>query len=82
MQIYEVQANNKLNGATDDNFPSIPGHSLALYLRLNCQANKSFLLQGVLAQDVYSPEPGRTAYLAASYVKFLESAGARVVPVM
>nr|XP_046227385.1 gamma-glutamyl hydrolase [Scatophagus argus] len=37
---------------------------------------------GVLAQDVHSPTPNRTAYIAASYVKFLESAGARVVPVM
>ncbi|XP_029314080.1 gamma-glutamyl hydrolase-like [Cottoperca gobio] len=37
---------------------------------------------GVLAQDLYSPVPNHTAYIAASYVKFLESAGARVVPVM
>ncbi|XP_070784383.1 gamma-glutamyl hydrolase isoform X2 [Enoplosus armatus] len=37
---------------------------------------------GVLAQEVYSPKPSKTAYIAASYVKFLESAGARVVPVM
>ncbi|XP_078136573.1 gamma-glutamyl hydrolase isoform X2 [Sander vitreus] len=37
---------------------------------------------GVLAQEVYSPKPNQTAYIAASYVKFLESAGARVVPVM
>ncbi|XP_040921319.1 gamma-glutamyl hydrolase [Toxotes jaculatrix] len=37
---------------------------------------------GVLAQEVYSQKPNRTAYIAASYVKFLESAGARVVPVM
>ncbi|KAM9332179.1 gamma-glutamyl hydrolase-like [Pholidichthys leucotaenia] len=37
---------------------------------------------GVLAQEVYSPVPNQTAYIAASYVKFLESAGARVVPVM
>ncbi|XP_071340750.1 gamma-glutamyl hydrolase isoform X2 [Trachinotus anak] len=37
---------------------------------------------GVLAQDVYSPKPNQTAYIAASYVKFLEAAGARVVPVM
>lgn len=28
------------------------------------------------------PKPNQTAYIAASYVKFLESAGARVVPVM
>ncbi|XP_071751595.1 gamma-glutamyl hydrolase isoform X2 [Centroberyx gerrardi] len=31
---------------------------------------------------VYSPQPNMTSYIAASYVKFLESAGARVVPVM
>ncbi|XP_053537215.1 gamma-glutamyl hydrolase isoform X2 [Ictalurus punctatus] len=37
---------------------------------------------GVLAQEVYSPTPGNNAYIAASYVKYLESAGARVVPVM
>ncbi|XP_026791633.3 gamma-glutamyl hydrolase isoform X1 [Pangasianodon hypophthalmus] len=37
---------------------------------------------GVLAQEVYSPSPGKNAYIAASYVKYLESAGARVVPVM
>ncbi|XP_051267278.1 gamma-glutamyl hydrolase [Dicentrarchus labrax] len=37
---------------------------------------------GVLAQEVYSPKPDQTVYIAASYVKFLESAGARVVPVM
>ncbi|XP_043100031.1 gamma-glutamyl hydrolase [Puntigrus tetrazona] len=36
---------------------------------------------GVLAQDVYDPSPHRNSYIAASYVKFLESAGARVVPV-
>uniref|UniRef100_A0A4W4DVG0 folate gamma-glutamyl hydrolase n=2 Tax=Electrophorus electricus TaxID=8005 RepID=A0A4W4DVG0_ELEEL len=34
---------------------------------------------GVLAQEVYG---GTNAYIAASYVKYLESAGARVVPVM
>lgn len=37
---------------------------------------------GVLAQDVFDPKPYRNSYIAASYVKFLESAGARVVPVM
>ncbi|XP_053353613.1 gamma-glutamyl hydrolase [Clarias gariepinus] len=37
---------------------------------------------GVLAQEVYSPTPGKNTYIAASYVKYLESAGARVVPVM
>ncbi|XP_037550416.1 gamma-glutamyl hydrolase [Nematolebias whitei] len=37
---------------------------------------------GVLAQEVSSPNASHAAYVAASYVKFLESAGARVVPVM
>lgn len=37
---------------------------------------------GVLAQEVFQPKPNQTSYIAASYVKFLESAGARVVPVM
>ncbi|KAM3860374.1 gamma-glutamyl hydrolase [Diretmus argenteus] len=37
---------------------------------------------GVLAQEVFSPRPNMTSYIHASYVKFLESAGARVVPVM
>ncbi|XP_055737819.1 gamma-glutamyl hydrolase-like isoform X1 [Salvelinus fontinalis] len=37
---------------------------------------------GVLAQEVDSPQPQKASYIAASYVKFLESAGARVVPVM
>ncbi|XP_017567937.1 gamma-glutamyl hydrolase [Pygocentrus nattereri] len=37
---------------------------------------------GVLAQEVSAPTPGKNAYIAASYVKYLESAGARVVPVM
>uniref|UniRef100_A0A668ABR5 folate gamma-glutamyl hydrolase n=2 Tax=Myripristis murdjan TaxID=586833 RepID=A0A668ABR5_9TELE len=39
---------------------------------------------GILAQEVskYSTVPNVTSYIAASYVKFLESAGARVVPIM
>lgn len=37
---------------------------------------------GVLTQEFYNPQPGRNSFIAASYVKFLESAGARVVPVM
>uniref|UniRef100_A0A671K417 folate gamma-glutamyl hydrolase n=1 Tax=Sinocyclocheilus anshuiensis TaxID=1608454 RepID=A0A671K417_9TELE len=37
---------------------------------------------GVLAQEVYDPPPHRNSYIAASYVKFLESAGARVVPLI
>ncbi|CAL8313256.1 unnamed protein product [Merluccius merluccius] len=35
---------------------------------------------GILAQESYSP-PNTGSYIAASYVKYLESAGARVVPV-
>ncbi|XP_061613803.1 gamma-glutamyl hydrolase isoform X1 [Phyllopteryx taeniolatus] len=37
---------------------------------------------GVLAQDLPKPKDDKHAYIAASYVKFLESAGARVVPIM
>ncbi|XP_059183046.1 gamma-glutamyl hydrolase [Centropristis striata] len=37
---------------------------------------------GVLAQEAYDPKPNQTAFIPASYVKFLESGGARVVPVM
>ncbi|XP_037312333.2 gamma-glutamyl hydrolase [Pungitius pungitius] len=37
---------------------------------------------GILAQEIRVPKPNQTAYVAASYVKFLESGGARVVPVM
>lgn len=37
---------------------------------------------GVLAQEVFNPQPKQNSYIAASYVKFLEAAGARVVPVM
>nr|XP_057916392.1 gamma-glutamyl hydrolase-like [Doryrhamphus excisus] len=37
---------------------------------------------GILAQDLFTPVENQTSYIAASYVKFLESAGARVVPIM
>ncbi|XP_034036361.1 gamma-glutamyl hydrolase [Thalassophryne amazonica] len=37
---------------------------------------------GILSQEVYKPTQSGSAFIAASYVKFLESAGARVVPVM
>lgn len=37
---------------------------------------------GILAQELKYPEPGRNSYIAASYVKTLEAAGARVVPIM
>ncbi|XP_063062669.1 gamma-glutamyl hydrolase-like [Engraulis encrasicolus] len=36
---------------------------------------------GVLAQEMKTPEPYGSSYIAASYVKTLEAAGARVVPV-
>uniref|UniRef100_A0A3Q3G2L3 folate gamma-glutamyl hydrolase n=1 Tax=Labrus bergylta TaxID=56723 RepID=A0A3Q3G2L3_9LABR len=36
----------------------------------------------VLAQEVLMPKLNEASYIAASYVKFLESAGARVVPVI
>ncbi|XP_019730977.1 gamma-glutamyl hydrolase isoform X2 [Hippocampus comes] len=37
---------------------------------------------GILAQDLSTPKENQNAYIAASYVKFLEAAGARVVPIM
>lgn len=40
---------------------------------------------GILAQECfpdYPPEICNTSYIAASYVKYIESAGARVVPVL
>ncbi|XP_072307372.1 gamma-glutamyl hydrolase [Eucyclogobius newberryi] len=36
---------------------------------------------GVIAQDTKNPTPERQSFIAASYVKFLEAAGARVVPI-
>uniref|UniRef100_A0A3B4AA36 folate gamma-glutamyl hydrolase n=1 Tax=Periophthalmus magnuspinnatus TaxID=409849 RepID=A0A3B4AA36_9GOBI len=44
------------------------------YLRLMCA--------GLMAQDVRSQEANEISYIAASYVKTLESAGARVLPIM
>ena len=40
-----------------------------------------FVSPGILAQELFSAPPNVTSYIAASYVKYLESAGARVVPV-
>ncbi|CAL1596094.1 unnamed protein product [Knipowitschia caucasica] len=37
---------------------------------------------GLMAQDVLRPKNNERSYIAASYVKTLESAGARVVPIM
>ncbi|XP_054863098.1 gamma-glutamyl hydrolase isoform X2 [Amphiprion ocellaris] len=48
---------------------------------LSAQRNDRPII-GVLAQEVFQPKPNQTSYIAASYVKFLEAAGARVVPVM
>ncbi|XP_062850102.1 gamma-glutamyl hydrolase [Trichomycterus rosablanca] len=45
------------------------------------QTNDSPII-GILAQEASFPKPGQNSYIAASYVKYLESAGARVVPVM
>uniref|UniRef100_A0AAX7TL47 folate gamma-glutamyl hydrolase n=1 Tax=Astatotilapia calliptera TaxID=8154 RepID=A0AAX7TL47_ASTCA len=56
--------------------------SLPFYLSAQTDRQNEKPIIGVLAQDVYLPQPSQTAYIAASYVKFLESAGARVVPVM
>lgn len=36
---------------------------------------------GVLAQDYYGNVAGKQSFIAASYVKWLESGGARVMPV-
>uniref|UniRef100_A0A3Q3G0E8 folate gamma-glutamyl hydrolase n=1 Tax=Labrus bergylta TaxID=56723 RepID=A0A3Q3G0E8_9LABR len=44
--------------------------------------NSFHLVLCVLAQEVLMPKLNEASYIAASYVKFLESAGARVVPVM
>lgn len=56
--------------------PNRHGRALAVCL------NGIFLILGVLAQEVRSPSPRKSSYIAASYVKTLESAGARVVPVL
>lgn len=37
---------------------------------------------GVVAQEFFQPTPERQTYIAASYVKFLEAAGARVAPIL
>ncbi|XP_055086240.1 gamma-glutamyl hydrolase-like [Periophthalmus magnuspinnatus] len=36
---------------------------------------------GVVAQEFYQPTPSKKSYIPASYVKYLESAGARVAPI-
>ncbi|XP_023650260.1 gamma-glutamyl hydrolase [Paramormyrops kingsleyae] len=48
---------------------------------LSSQERNDRPIVGILAQEYAKPRPSRLSYIAASYVKFLESAGARVVPV-
>ncbi|OQR71828.1 gamma-glutamyl hydrolase A-like [Tropilaelaps mercedesae] len=36
---------------------------------------------GILAQDYYGPVENKTSFIAASYVKWIEGAGARVLPI-
>ncbi|OQR72891.1 gamma-glutamyl hydrolase A-like [Tropilaelaps mercedesae] len=36
---------------------------------------------GILAQDYYGPVGNKTSFIAASYVKWIEGAGARVLPI-
>ncbi|XP_074549758.1 gamma-glutamyl hydrolase [Halichoeres trimaculatus] len=55
---------------------------LWIFAGISSAARNDRPIIGVLAQEVRSPKPNQTSYIAASYIKFLESAGARVVPVM
>ncbi|XP_067857210.1 gamma-glutamyl hydrolase isoform X2 [Heptranchias perlo] len=59
---------------------AIPSESL-----VTCQngRKKSIVLQGILAQETHDADllPYGKTYVAASYVKYLESAGCRVVPI-
>ena len=36
---------------------------------------------GIVAEDYYGSIPGKSTYIAASYVKWMEAAGARVLPI-
>lgn len=36
---------------------------------------------GIVAEDYYGSIPGKSTYIAASYVKWAEAAGARVLPI-
>ncbi|XP_041924364.1 gamma-glutamyl hydrolase-like isoform X4 [Alosa sapidissima] len=56
--------------------------SAAPVQRITTDKRNDWPIIGVLAQEVYKPQPKQNSYIAASYVKFLEAAGARVVPVM
>ncbi|XP_069552650.1 gamma-glutamyl hydrolase [Brachyistius frenatus] len=61
---------------------------LFLFISFSCLASNSSAKRndkpiiGVLTQEYYLPTPNPTAFILASYVKFLECAGARVVPIM
>ncbi|TNN77431.1 Gamma-glutamyl hydrolase [Liparis tanakae] len=50
-------------------------------LQLNQMNLTSSNVEGILSIEFRELKPNRTTYVAASYVKFLEAAGARVVPV-
>ncbi|XP_035269699.1 gamma-glutamyl hydrolase [Anguilla anguilla] len=54
--------------------------TLALSTVSTAEINNTPII-GVLAQTLRTPLPQGSSYIAASYVKYLESAGARVVPV-
>ncbi|KAJ0023473.1 hypothetical protein NQD34_003372 [Periophthalmus magnuspinnatus] len=55
-----------------------PGSEAAQYRQLNDRPIIGILAQENLPKD---PSPHGTSYIAASYVKYIESAGARVVPI-
>ncbi|KAM6908138.1 gamma-glutamyl hydrolase-like, partial [Lycodopsis pacificus] len=69
------------SGATSTNNVQFFCVSLTCQLYSSAKRNDRPVI-GILAQQLRSPKPNQTAYIAASYVKFLESGGARVVPVM
>lgn len=57
-----------------------------LLLFVTTEALNSQPIIGILSQETYSvnkyfPDENYKSYIAASYVKFVESAGGRVVPV-
>ncbi|XP_012676780.2 gamma-glutamyl hydrolase-like [Clupea harengus] len=60
----------------------LSGSSAFAIPRINTDKRNDRPIIGVLAQEVYNPPPKQNSYIAASYVKFLEAAGARVVPVL
>lgn len=53
---------------------------------MNKPVNLSIFTAGILSQEYYAgtkpPTPANLSYIAASYVKFVEGAGARVVPIL